>query len=304
MEASDLFKRILVGVDDAGLAKNAILRAAALGEALDADIELVHVIEVPPPLWPRDATPVMHATAIAHSRARMLELLGEMDLPALGDDLDALLTVQAGHPAKALLQRAEDDQADLIVLGPHERRSVFDFGSTARAILARTSVPVWVQIEPVTPIQRILVPIDFSDNSRDAMEVAHALASRTKADVTVLSAYAPPAFGYTGVAEVPGPTYVIEEERKAVHDSLDAWMKEFTWGDVSCEPRFVDGDATDKIVEEAGEHDLVVMGTHGRSGLSRFLVGSVAYGVLKHTEKPVLVVPTAHRKDESEGERG
>ena len=183
-------------------------------------------------------------------------------------------------------------QADLLVLGPHARRSLFDFGSTARALLSRAVIPVWNQTIPAAPIGTILVPVDFSENSRRALEFAHTLAARLEATLRVMHCYSPPTFAYSDGMGLPAPTDLIDHERASAKDELAHWMTELDDDPVKAEPCFVEGDVIESIVDETRKADLVVLGTHGRTGLSRFLMGSVAYGALKQSPKPVVVVPS------------
>jgi len=248
----------------------------------------------------------MDGAALVRARENTIAALA----PALreaglnGDRLDRALRVQPGHPAKVILKSVEELQADLIVLGPHARRSLFDFGSTTRAVLSRAVVPIWNQPVPVAPIRSILVPVDFSEHSRCALDFAHTLATRLDASLRVLHCYAPPTFAHAGgygsdygsdATAVPDPARLIEQDRVAAKDRLERWMAEYDWASVPAEPRFVEGEIIQAIVDETGTADLVVMGTHGRTGLSRFLIGSVAHGAIKHALKPVVVVPSPSR---------
>jgi nucleotide-binding universal stress UspA family protein len=82
------------------------------------------------------------------------------------------------------------------------------------------------------------------------------------------------------------------QERRTALEELDRWVAVFKRDDVPTESIFLDGEPVAAILEKGKSADLVVMGTHGRTGLSRFLMGSVAYGALKHTTAPMLVVPS------------
>jgi nucleotide-binding universal stress UspA family protein len=135
------------------------------------------------------------------------------------------------------------------------------------------------------PIRTILVPTDFSEGSAAAFRIACSLARDYGATVVVLHV-APPAIVYTGL--VPGPT------KEMYQGQLESWLDGQTMPDlrVNLESRLREGEARDEILAAAGEEscDLIVMGSHGRTGLERVLLGSVAEAVLRRAHCPVLTV--------------
>jgi nucleotide-binding universal stress UspA family protein len=298
-----MFERILVCVDSEGLAANAAIRGFELAAQADSGVELLHAVPIPPPMWlglDEDDLSKMHASVLAAARQRTLRTLGP-PLSAAGVDrerMEQCLRVSPGHPAKVILARSRETRADLLVLGPHAKHNLFDFGSTARAILCRSATPIWVQAAPPESVRRILVPVDFSEHSRRALDRAGALASRLGASLRLLHCYSPPDLAYgIGPDTVPGPVYVVEQQRQEAVDDLQEWTREFaSSSSVEVDSELVEGEVTDKILEAAGAADLVVIGTHGRTRLSRFLLGGVAYGVLRRSAKPVLAVPRPGRQ--------
>jgi len=147
------------------------------------------------------------------------------------------------------------------------------------------------------PIRTILLPTDFSDGSAAAFRIACSLARDYGATVIVLHV-APPAIVYTGI--VPGPT------KEMYQGQLKSWLDGQTMPDlrVHLESRMREGDARDEILAAAEEEscDLIVMGSHGRTGLERVLLGSVAEEVLRRASCPVLTVKALPRAHEATGE--
>ena len=306
MEPKTLFQRILVAVDAKGYALNAFEQALALAKVLESRLVAVHASETHSAMWmglnEKQISAIMDSN-LATSRAEVIASLSLQDRAHefdIASDKD-LLRVVPGYSSKAILQIAEKTQAELLVLGAHSRRALFDLGSTTRSILSHTSLPVWRQVGDPQPIRTIMVAVDFSEQSKLALRYAHALAARLGANLRLLHSYEAPAYAFTAeIEDESGAKHVLEQERTVAVNRLAEWMEDFEWGAVQASSTFVDGEARSCIITEGESSDLIVLGTHGRTGLSRFLVGSVAQAVLEKSQKPVLVVPDPDRKWELE----
>lgn len=302
MQPHNPFAHILVGVEPRGLAAQALILAFRLVDRLDSRLDLVHAVEIPPPLWPGltdEKLAEMHAQALNRARSEVSEALRPVLAEAghAEEPLDQILTVAPGHAGRVLVEKSIELRSDLIILGPHSKRSLFDFGSTTRAVFAHSKVPVWVQAEPPEKVQTILVPIDFSEHSRRALDIAHSLARRMEAELRVMHVHAPPSQAYAGFHDAtPGPSFDPGRQRRAAQGELEDLMDKYEWGPVAVGSSFVDGDPVEETLAAARNADLVVMGTHGRTGLTRFLLGGTSYSVLRRCTRPVVVVPHAERK--------
>jgi nucleotide-binding universal stress UspA family protein len=142
------------------------------------------------------------------------------------------------------------------------------------------------RVETMLPIRKILCPTDFSDSAQAAFELACALARDYQASLVVLHVTPPPsAYAVDGIA-IPIP---VEEPYE-----LRARLVQLYPVDpgVEVDYRILDGDAGDQIVHtaRAAKVDVIVMSTHGRSGFTRLLMGSVAESVMRHAPCPVLTV--------------
>jgi nucleotide-binding universal stress UspA family protein len=148
------------------------------------------------------------------------------------------------------------------------------------------------------PIRTILHPTDFSQNSDWAFDLACALAKDYGARVIILHVSLPPAHVYGDGVVLTQPMDYQDELRKKLCRLQPGHPG------VPMEHRLVEGDAGEAIVQLAEEtkSDLIVMGTHGRTGLSRLLMGSVAEKVVRRAPCPVLTLktpmPQAHRSKE------
>src|SRR5690242_9776298 len=143
-------------------------------------------------------------------------------------------------------------------------------------------------------IRRILCPVDFSDCSRRALDHAAAIAQWYQSTVTLLHVSAPvPISAYATVAPMMPPTLVSGENRNDVLETMKRFATAVDGTGVPLTFEFGEGDAANEIVSGAatGKTDLIVMGTHGRSGFERLVLGSVAEKVLRKAGSPVLTVP-------------
>lgn len=145
-----------------------------------------------------------------------------------------------------------------------------------------------------TFVRRILVPTDFSDGSNRALTVAIKFAKLLRAAIDLLHVQAMPA--YIPVPTVPGAMALPPPTPEAIQgtqDSLGMLAARVRESGLECQTKSVEGNPGDEIVDYAAKigADLIVMGSHGRTGLGRILLGSVAEKVLHRATCPVLVVP-------------
>jgi nucleotide-binding universal stress UspA family protein len=139
--------------------------------------------------------------------------------------------------------------------------------------------------------KRILVPIDFSDGSNRAISQAVQLAGALGASLELFHAYQLPVFALPDSSVTVSPTYVADLTDRAQKE-LDRQRERLAAEGLDVSTRLVEGNPADAIVERANAlHALmVVIGTHGRSGFRRFLLGSTAERVVRTSTVPVLTV--------------
>jgi nucleotide-binding universal stress UspA family protein len=145
------------------------------------------------------------------------------------------------------------------------------------------------------PISRILVPTDFSTGSKAALDLACDLASRLRVPLLLMHAYAIPAYPLPEGVVLATPeqaTQIVSHSSAALHRELDTARAR----DITADSVLVEGDAFDAIMQVAKERDvdLIVMGTHGRRGVSHALLGSIAEKLVRRAPCPVLTVRAAH----------
>jgi universal stress protein A len=146
------------------------------------------------------------------------------------------------------------------------------------------------------PIERILVPIDYSSCSRAALRFALELAQKYQASLDIVHVWDRPSYVTEAVLThrdaASGKSLIHLIQENAEHD-LNEFLQEAALPRELATGRLIAGDPASALVHElkAGRHDLVVVGTHGRTGLSHVLLGSVAEKLARLSPVPVVTVP-------------
>jgi nucleotide-binding universal stress UspA family protein len=154
------------------------------------------------------------------------------------------------------------------------------------------------QKQPGRPGARVLVATDFSEGAERALQTAIRFAKLLGAAIDLVHVYSimpyVPDGGFPGTIPVPEPAPDLRPEVERQLTVLAARVRE---AGVECETAALVGDTVDEILTRASNDgaEIVVMGTHGRTGLKRVLLGSVSQKVLQRTNLPVLVVPVSER---------
>lgn len=231
------------------------------------------------------------------------EWLGRPDTPKSGaawPDLSTLpITqeqVESSDPAARIVTYAEDESTDLVVMGTHGRRGVerMLFGSVTEEVVRNAPCPTFTvrtdaEGPPNRAVRRVLAPVDFSEASEAAVQHAREIAFTYGAEIDLLHVveepFYPPAYGVDPAAF---PTAdVVSNVEKQLGDMA---REKIGYEHVMIEART--GDPANEILDytEGNEVDLIVIATHGRTGLDRMLLGSVAERVLRRAPTPVFIV--------------
>lgn len=286
--------RILWPTDLSTGAGRAFPHAAALAEWHDAALHVLNVREGEQEV--RDEM----SEQFPLSDGALANLLGAADTPSRPVDLDGLTLVQdqvdGNAPPDAIVSYVEDHDVDLVVMGTHGRRGLqrMLIGSVAEEVLRTAPCPVLTvrageEVAPAWNVRNILAPVDFSEASTGAVQHAKELALTYGAQITLLHAVEevmyPSAYGME-MADVPGPEVIDRVEK-----SLAEMAKE----EIGYEHVVVDsviGYAPSTILDYTAENDvdLIVISTHGRSGIERLLLGSVTERIIRRASVPVFVV--------------
>jgi len=199
--------------------------------------------------------------------------------------------------APAIMQYAEEHEVDLIVMGTQGRRGVKRvlFGSVAEEVLRSAPCPVLTarseendeHVPTPASVERLVAPIDFSDASRSALQYAARLTTLYDVPLTLVHVVELPKI--PTVYEVEFSDRSPEEIEAKVRTELEEWGRsiETDVPGISCVVE--SGDPVPTLLDLASTpEDLVVMATHGLSGLKRRVLGSVAEGVLRRAPGPVI----------------
>jgi nucleotide-binding universal stress UspA family protein len=146
-------------------------------------------------------------------------------------------------------------------------------------------------------IRRIVCPVDFSDLSRRALDHAIAVARWYGSRLTVLYVYHIPPAGMALSSLPVGPAAEVSAVSPADRDQLRQQLKGFAPAvalkDIPVEYLVAEGDVATEVLAEAEAADMVVLGTHGRSGFEHLILGSVAEKVVRKAHCPVMTIPPA-----------
>ncbi|MFT3925191.1 MAG: universal stress protein [Myxococcales bacterium] len=139
--------------------------------------------------------------------------------------------------------------------------------------------------------KKILCPVDFSPGSETAIEKARELAGALGAELELLHAYQMPVLALPDSSVTVSPTYLVELTNRAQQE-LDKHATQLEEDGITTTTRVLEGNPAETIVDCARDTGatMIVMGTHGRSGFRRFLLGSTAERVVRMATVPVLTV--------------
>ena len=297
--------RILVPLDGSPLAEQALRCAAMMARGIGAQLVLLSAVSIPSHIHERlvaaGENPEALLAQLANESSGYLRGLVEQ---LEGDGLRAEYVVEHGEPAEAFLGWADRSDIDQIVMATHGYTGLkrWTHGSVAERVLQTADVPVlMVRVheeetakdwsEPMR-CGRILVPLDGSPIAEQILPVASELARAVNAQLVLFQVpIAHVAGAMTGEWFMPiqGVLATAEEDAKAY---LAGVAQRLEGQQVSVATATTVGSVAECIVDyaEACDADLIAMCTHGRTGLARWALGSVADRVLRAGTTPILLV--------------
>jgi nucleotide-binding universal stress UspA family protein len=297
-----MFRTLMVPLDGSEQSEQALPYAVRLALASGARLALVRAALGPPPSgfdWERQ-----QLAAVSEAESYLAEVADKVITR-----VPVVTSTIYGNPAAKLLDAVEELRADAIVMATHARTGLDHFlhGSVAEAVLAKSPVPVFLvhgrsddaPRPPFDPISaRIVVPLDGSPFSEAAVPVACQLLGVAGELVLVSVAAAP---DHVERDERGRPRAFLDQQEEALKRDVFDYLR-----NVAARLRDTDPDLHVTIDVRVGDPapgivmaetdrgaDLVVMSTHGRTGLGRAVMGSVAGEVLRTGSAPVVLVGPA-----------
>ena len=293
------FSRVLVPYDGSAQSQTALAYGIALAHR-GAVLDIVNVVN-DSPVYAESSTSVVmfDPTPLIDALDKQADVVvGDAEARCREAGVEAQTHVLHDFSVSGIDRVAEDNHDDLIVLGTHGRSGLprTFLGSTTEGVLrsSRTAVlSVHADMAPPARLfSKILVAIDDSEPSDAAVALAARIARTTGASAVIYSS-----LDVSDVLEKAGsfgydPVPLLDELRDSAEHVVDRAVTHGGFPMGTAVPSVVKSEPAKGIIEEAvrAGADLIVMGSHGRRGLQRLFLGSVAEHVVRHSPVPVLVV--------------
>jgi nucleotide-binding universal stress UspA family protein len=275
--------RILVAVDFGTDTQFVIDAAVRLAQTFDAKLRLIYVIEEVP-----------HFPAglelLKEGAGKRLAKLHD-DVVSRGVTCDDPLCV-VGRSFDAIVRNADRLNARLIVMGRGATKSMTGLGTTISRVIRRAARPVLAVGQGTEgSIRRILCPVDGSNPSACGLRIAILLARRLAARLTVMTVIGEFSPGES-LGRLPDIVKLAAEYQKMEREQFDRFIQGFDFSGVTWDKEVHYGHPATEIIRLAtdAKYDLVVMGSTGRSGLPRILLGSTAENVARRVPCSILTV--------------
>jgi len=283
-----MYDRICFPTDGSDAAESALDAAIAVASAHDATLHVLYVADTNQP-----------SLANIEGQVRdVLESEGEKVVDEAADrarraGVDTETAVVQGGPSRTILDYVDDREIDLVVMGTRGQRNVqrLILGSVTERVVRNSPVPVLV-VPPESavtyPPESVLVGTDGSAGADEAVDEAIGIATAADGTLHVLSVLESTLLGI----DVRSASAAEERERRDEAELESARERATEAGLESVETAIEEGDVVGTLNDYAADHgiDLLVVGTHGRTGIDRRLLGSVTEDLLRTADVPVLSV--------------
>ncbi|HEX9273841.1 MAG TPA: universal stress protein [Candidatus Binatia bacterium] len=298
-----MFTRILIPLDGSKTAEKVLPYARFLAGSLTLPVELLAVVDI-----------VEMATHMSADRARHLDTMIEdsvrnseqylRGVAGTFPGVNTKCTVEKGKTEQVIIETAAADKGTLITMATHGRSGInrWLLGSIAEKVLRGATNPLLLvratdeaKADRVATLKSIVVPLDGSELAESVLATVAELAKTLKLEVVLFRAYSIPYSAYSSAEGYYAVDY--EELLKAMREEAVDYLEKKTEAvkklgidKVSCVAK--EGFAADEIISlsRKSPDNLIAMCTHGRSGVKRWVLGSVTETVVRHSADPVLVI--------------
>jgi nucleotide-binding universal stress UspA family protein len=293
-----MFDSILVPLDGSTIAEGVLPTVTRLARDLRIPVVPLRLVPSGVPVGGRAAT-----GGLGEEEEQAHQYLSGIEVRLRAQGLETVTEVEVVERVpEGIVECAETIKAGLIAMSTHARSGVarWVLGSVADRVLRTAEVPVLLmrprEGAAEAPFHRLLVPLDRSEFAERALPYAAYLAARLNLPLTLLSVVVPPGLLYTpepkSDGENPSLSVVTLREENDTIAYLDRKVADFRAHDFAVQPLLRFADPAEQIVRAAqlSAGTLVVMTTHGRSGLKRAFLGSVAETVVRQSGAPILLI--------------
>jgi nucleotide-binding universal stress UspA family protein len=301
-----MYKRILVPLDGSELAEVVLPYAKELAGRLDLELDLLYVCasyETDSQLMCRAY--LERASETVQKRSREVQKKTGASLEKKAVRVQSELVT--GHPAEKILDYAEENGIDLILMATHGRSGVrrWALGSTVDKVLRKSRVPVWLVranipeeiVHDEWPKRTILVPLDGSKFAESVLPHVEALTKQRGAElvkVVLLRVYEEPFI----TADYPETDWAEHVEKirdrfqREIREYLAAVKERLAGAGLNVTTELLRGNPAGEIIKYARDNhpNLIVMATHGSSGLSLWEYGNIAEKILHGVSSPIFLV--------------
>ena len=274
-----ILKKILVATDFSKSSENTVKNAIEVAKLFESNIVLIHVL-------PDDIKNDKVKTMIRNAAETQLHAIIK-DIEEAGVETEKPLLKYGKHYDK-IIQVANKMNVNLIMIGAGEKmkKDTFKLGTTAEKLVRRSDKPVLVvkKGSDLKNVKSILCPVDFSEESKLALNNAINVARRFNAQLNILGVLELHSRGYKGLKLKWNE--IDEIGREDFKEEMDAFLENFNLIDVNWKSIIKTGDPAKKILRTIKNKntDLLIMGSSGKSSFHRMIMGSV-------TEKVIREVP-------------
>lgn len=279
-----LLQSILVATDFSESSDRAIEASVLLAKKFKSQIILIHVSSDESV---SDETRVLIEQSINNKLADIKENISKEDI-YVSDVIS-----EKGVAFEKIIQAAQGRNVNLIMVGSgsKDKNDNFKLGTTAEKLIRKNQIPVWVvKNEEVNPVSKILCPVDFSDASKRALLNAITLAEKFNAELSVVNVFEPIVSTSVRISQD------VEEENKDLKNQrvqeFNKFLNEIDFKSLKYEKVLLMGIPYVEIYKSIKKQkvDLLIMGTTGKTGLSKLLMGSVTEKVTR--ELPCSFITT------------
>lgn len=298
-----MYTRILVPLDGSKLAEQVLPYVRLLAPALQSQVHLVRVVEEPINEVAFATRPQYYEGVMEAETHKAVAYLAEIAASLREDGLTLSCAVVEGRPAACIAAEAEQEPGTIIAMSSHGRSGFTRWllGSVANQVLQVSPNPLLIvkttDRDPSAnqvKIERLLVPLDGSQLAEKILPLVGHLSMRLDLPVSLVRV-TPTRETYYRYADAPiydWEDLIAQTDEEAAEYLLQTGQTLLRQGGSSVEERLLHGSPAAAIIDLARKTtgNLVMMTTHGRSGVGRWVLGSIADRVVRHSGNPVLLV--------------